>query len=68
MAKKITPAINTYVVISSSIEGAIPAGIRKFLKYHEDFVMTDEDIASMAEKIHDYIMLDLDEVVDFGGD
>ena len=66
--KKVIPKLHTYAVISDCIESSIPGGIRKFLKYHEDFEMTDEDIDAMTEKIHDYVMLGLDEVIDFGDD
>ena len=65
MPKKVKLKVNTYRVVSDEIETSIPAGIRKFLKYHDGVNLTDIEIGQMTEHIFNYVMLGLCEVVDF---
>lgn len=65
MPKKIKPVLNTYAIISDCIETSIPAGIRKFLKYH-NVPITEIEIDQMTEHILNYVMVGLDEVIKYG--
>jgi hypothetical protein len=51
-----------YGLISDAVESAILSGIHKYQKYSE---WDKPDEAMLTEKIHQYIMLDLSELIDW---
>lgn len=64
--KKATVKLNSYRIITASIQSSIPAGIRKYYKYCDAFDPEIADnMATMQNWIYEYIMLDLSEVIDW---
>ena len=65
MKKKIKASninIKLYQLISDAVEEGIAGGYNKACKWALDGEPTEE---SLKEQIHHYIMLELDEVIDF---
>jgi hypothetical protein len=63
MPRKTSLRLKSYIIVSDSIEKAIPFGINRYYKHRDEIEVTDMD--AMAQNIYDAIMLELSEVIDW---
>jgi hypothetical protein len=63
--RKTSLRLNSYIIVSDSIRDSIPSGIHKYLKYADHVTLSDSDIENLTNKIYEYIMGDLCEVIDW---
>ena len=65
MSRKLKIALNAYRIVSNSIENSIIAGYRKAFKHSENPPPDFPDEQTIADHIHNYIMNDLSEIIDW---
>jgi len=54
-----------YNLVSRAVEGGLAYGITRLWKYHESDTMTEAQMRERQEALHDAVMGDLCEVIDF---
>ena len=54
-----------YDLVSRAVEGGLAYGITRLWKYHESDTMTEAQMRERQEALHDAVMGDLCEVIDF---